>query len=70
MDLKLQGKIALVTGAGSPRGYGRAIALQLAEEGCDIIAADLNPEWAEEAATEVRALGCRAIAVRRCRRPC
>jgi 3-oxoacyl-[acyl-carrier protein] reductase len=64
VDLKLKGKIALVTGAGSPTGFGRAIALTLAGEGCDVIAADLNPEWAEKTVTEIRAMGGRALAVK------
>jgi NAD(P)-dependent dehydrogenase (short-subunit alcohol dehydrogenase family) len=64
VDLKLKGKVALVTGAGSPAGYGRAIALTLAEEGCDVIAADLNLEWAEQAAVEIEKKGVRAMAVK------
>lgn len=63
MDLKLKGKVALVTGAGSPVGYGRAIALTLAEEGCDVAAADLNPGWAEETAREIEKAGGRVMAV-------
>lgn len=63
MDLKLRGKVALVTGSGSPIGYGRAIALQLAGEGCDVICADLDRAWAEEAAAAVEALGRGALAV-------
>jgi meso-butanediol dehydrogenase/(S,S)-butanediol dehydrogenase/diacetyl reductase len=57
VDLKLRDKIALVTGSGSPIGFGRAIALRLAEEGCDLACADLNPAWAEETAGMVEALG-------------
>ena len=63
MDLKLQDKIALVTGAGSPIGFGRAIATTLAEEGCHVICADLNLEWAQETAGLVEALGRQALAV-------
>ncbi len=63
MDLKLRDKIALVTGSGSPIGYGRAIALTLAKEGCDLVCADLNPEWAEDTADLVRATGREAIAL-------
>ena len=33
MNLRLEGKVALVTGAG--RGLGKAILLRLREEGCD-----------------------------------
>ena len=41
----LQGKTALVTGAGGERGIGRAVATRLAREGADIIVSDLvaNP---------------------------
>ena len=64
MDLKLQDKIALVTGSGSPIGYGRAIALTLAEEGCDVVCADLNLDWAQETAKMVEDLGRRALGVK------
>jgi NAD(P)-dependent dehydrogenase (short-subunit alcohol dehydrogenase family) len=64
VDLRLTDKIALVTGAGSPIGYGRAIALTLAGEGCDVACADLNLEWAEETAGLVEGLGRRALAVK------
>jgi len=37
MDLGLTGKAAIVTGAS--RGIGKAIALALAREGCDVMAA-------------------------------
>ena len=33
----LDGKVAVVTGAARQRGIGRAIALRLAEEGCDVV---------------------------------
>lgn len=57
MDLKLKDKVALVTGAGSQIGYGKAIALTLAEEGCDLILGDLDPEGLNKTADAVRALG-------------
>jgi NAD(P)-dependent dehydrogenase (short-subunit alcohol dehydrogenase family) len=63
MDLGLKDKVALVTGTGSQMGMGKAIALTLAREGCDIIAADVDLEGAKKTAAEVEALGRRAIAV-------
>jgi len=64
MDLGLKGKVALVTGAGSQIGFGKAIALTLAKEGCDIVVSDMNLEGAEQTAAEVKALGRKVIAVK------
>ena len=64
MDLGLEDKVALVTGAGSQMGFGKGIALTLAKEGCNIIASDIDHEGAEKTAAEVRALGRMAIALK------
>ncbi|MFX0070697.1 MAG: SDR family NAD(P)-dependent oxidoreductase [Candidatus Hermodarchaeota archaeon] len=40
--MNLEGKVALITGAGSPNGMGQAIALKLAEDGADIVVSDLQ----------------------------
>jgi 3-oxoacyl-[acyl-carrier protein] reductase len=64
MDLGLKDKVALVTGTGSQRGFGKGIALVLAKEGCDIIASDIDSEGAEKTAAEVRALGRKAMAIK------
>ncbi|CAG7922141.1 unnamed protein product [Penicillium olsonii] len=45
----LAGKVAIVTGAGclgDGIGNGRAISILLADDGCDVICADLNLQWA------------------------
>jgi 3-oxoacyl-[acyl-carrier protein] reductase len=57
---QLDNQIAVITGAG--RGIGRAIALQFAAEGADIVCVSRTRENAEKAAGEVRALGRRAWA--------
>ena len=63
--LKLEGKVAIVTGAGRDgKGIGRSIALALAAEGADIVIADFVPEAAEAVAQDVRSLGRRAVAVK------
>lgn len=64
MDLRLKDKVALVTGAGSPRGFGRAIALTLADEGCRVACADLRLDWAKETARLVADRDGEAIAVK------
>ena len=51
MDLQLTGKNAIVTGAS--RGIGRAIARQLALEGCDVAICARNEERLKQAAAEL-----------------
>ncbi|TWG98557.1 NAD(P)-dependent dehydrogenase (short-subunit alcohol dehydrogenase family) [Nocardioides sp. J9] len=57
----LEGKTAVVTGAGS--GIGRGIALALAGHGVHVVVADVNQDTAEAVAEEVRATGRRSLAV-------
>jgi 3-oxoacyl-[acyl-carrier protein] reductase len=64
MDLGLEGKVALITGAGSPIGFGRGIALVLAGEGCDIVVNDIDYGNAQKTAAEVEALGRKAMAIK------
>jgi NAD(P)-dependent dehydrogenase (short-subunit alcohol dehydrogenase family) len=60
--MELEGQVAIVTGAG--RGIGRAIALELASLGADIVVAELDRATASDTATAVERLGRRASAVR------
>lgn len=61
--MKLQGKIALITGAS--RGIGRGIAEIFAEEGADVaVNYTSKPDSAEEVAAWVRSKGQRAMTVK------
>jgi glucose 1-dehydrogenase len=61
-DARLEGKVALVTGAGF--GIGRGIALRLADEGADVMIVDISPAMAEESASMVRGRGRQAAVSR------
>jgi 7-alpha-hydroxysteroid dehydrogenase len=58
---KLDGRVAIVTGAG--RGIGRGCALAFAEAGADVVCAARTVEQIEETAELVRQRGRKAIAV-------
>jgi 3-oxoacyl-[acyl-carrier protein] reductase len=59
--MKLEGRVAFVTGAA--QGIGRAIALALAEDGADVAIGDLNLEKLAAVAREVESLGTKALAL-------
>jgi NAD(P)-dependent dehydrogenase (short-subunit alcohol dehydrogenase family) len=62
MSMQLEGKSAIVTGAGS--GVGRASALRFAEEGAKVVCADVNAEAAAETAGLIEAVDGVATAQR------
>jgi NAD(P)-dependent dehydrogenase (short-subunit alcohol dehydrogenase family) len=61
-DGRLQGKNALVTGAGS--GIGKAIAVTFAREGARVMAADLNEDTAKAVAAQIEDSGGEAKWIR------
>jgi NAD(P)-dependent dehydrogenase (short-subunit alcohol dehydrogenase family) len=63
LDLfKLDGKVALVTGAG--QGIGRAAARAMAEAGADVAVVDFNERTGRRAAEDIRTLGRKAVFVK------
>lgn len=61
MDLKLEGKVAVVTGGG--RGIGTAIAAGLAEEGAKVAIAEIDETSAEKTAGDLRGKGAKSAAI-------
>ncbi|MDY3124125.1 MAG: SDR family oxidoreductase [[Actinobacillus] rossii] len=59
----LEGKVAIITGAASPRGLGRATAKLFAEQGAKVVIADLNESASIEAANSLPGEGHLGIAI-------
>jgi NAD(P)-dependent dehydrogenase (short-subunit alcohol dehydrogenase family) len=58
MRLGFEGKIAVVTGAGS--GIGAAVSRQLGDEGAEVVLADIDADAARRVAVEIRSRGGKA----------
>jgi NAD(P)-dependent dehydrogenase (short-subunit alcohol dehydrogenase family) len=56
-ERSLQGKVAIITGAGSPIGLGHAMTMGLMRAGARVALLDINATWLEQSATEMRAIG-------------
>jgi NAD(P)-dependent dehydrogenase (short-subunit alcohol dehydrogenase family) len=53
----LEGKVAMVTGAGSPIGLGHAMGLGLVRAGARVALLDVNEAWLTQSAAEMRSIG-------------
>lgn len=60
--MRLQGKVTIVTGAGS--GFGEGIAKRYAQEGAKVVVNDINVQGGERVAAEIGAAGGTALFVR------
>jgi len=60
--LRLHDRVAIITGGA--QGIGRAIGLLLAQNGAQIVIADINDKQAEETAQEIGLLGRKSLAVK------
>ena len=56
-DTPLDGKVAIVTGAGSPIGLGRAMTLAFVRAGARVAMLDVDEHWLEQTANDVRSVG-------------
>ena len=56
-DRPLEGKVAIITGAGSPIGIGHAITLGLVRAGAKVALIDINQEWLDQTINEVQEIG-------------
>ncbi len=59
--MRLEDKVAIVTGGGG--GLGQGICLSLAKEGAQVVVSDLNSELAQQTVEKIKASGRKAIAV-------
>jgi NAD(P)-dependent dehydrogenase (short-subunit alcohol dehydrogenase family) len=64
MQVRLDGKVAIVTGSGKSGGIGAVYARGLAEAGASVVVADLDGAGAEAVAASLREAGGAAIGVR------
>jgi NAD(P)-dependent dehydrogenase (short-subunit alcohol dehydrogenase family) len=62
--MKLKDKVAVVTGAASSIGMGRAMARAFAGEGADVVICDINDEGLQEGAQEIKQMGRRSLALK------
>jgi len=60
--MKLQNKVAIVTGSG--QGIGKGIALELAKEGAKVVVSDINQENIDRTVDEIKSLGSDAVGVK------
>ena len=61
-NMRLEKRIALITGAG--QGIGKTIALRFAEEGADVIVNDINLSDAEQVSGKIITMGKKSLAIK------
>src|SRR5438045_1438257 len=63
MTRPLEGKVAIVTGAGSRIGFGRSMTLALVQAGARVAMMDIDPETLEQTANEIEETAGRGTVV-------
>lgn len=58
---RLQGRTAIVTGAG--RGIGRGIAIRLAQDGADVVVNDINASDVDSVVKEIQGFGRKSLGI-------
>lgn len=61
--MKLENKVAIVTGSG--RGIGRATAIELAKEGAKVVLSDIDLKECRNVCDEIKKIGSDAIAAKK-----
>ena len=59
----LRGKVVIVTGAGSPRGTGHAMVVDLVKAGARVAMIDISDEWLQRSVADVQSIGGRDCAI-------
>ena len=62
--MKLKDKIAIITGGAKEKSIGRAIVLEFAKEGANIVIADILEKSANKTAKEILNLGRRCLVIK------
>jgi 3-oxoacyl-[acyl-carrier protein] reductase len=64
LELCIKGKVGVVTGSGSEKGIGHAIALALAREGVHVVITDITLDGVQSLLEKIKSIGRKAISLK------